>query len=247
MLSAGNSALCGQQASRAFPAVLHPSTVSRRKLRPLCSQAGSNPQQGGNLRSGMQPMQPVQPIMPAAAAAPGTPQQQQPMMNAPAAEPKSAALARRQQPQQMVYIEMSQVMGKQVITRTTGRNLGVISAMWVDPVRYEVVSLDLDDKKGVGSMRIANFPLARLTQIGDVVLVHDETVMYEQPLDGRYGYYVLAGMEVRTRNGDFLGKVRCMCPRLALLQPGPSALCHVPLAGQAQGWAACCSGALTTA
>lgn len=131
-------------------------------------------------------------------------------------QPTTAALARRPQtalqrpaaPQQGVYIEMSQVVGKQVITRTSGRNLGVISAMWVDPVRFEVVSLDLDDKKGVGSTRICNFPLARLTQIGDVVLVHDEEVLYDQPLDGRYGYYLLTGMEVRTRSGEFLGKVR---------------------------------------
>mmetsp|Transcript_5540 Transcript_5540/g.9626 ORF Transcript_5540/g.9626 Transcript_5540/m.9626 type:complete len:599 (-) Transcript_5540:1232-3028(-) len=125
------------------------------------------------------------------------------------------ALARRpmglqppSQPQQPVAIEMTQVVGKQVITRTTGRNLGVISGMWVDPVRYELVSLDLDDKKGVGSTRVCNFPLSRLTQIGDVVLVHDEAVLYDQPLDGRYGYYILTGMEVRTRSGEFLGKVR---------------------------------------
>jgi sporulation protein YlmC with PRC-barrel domain len=79
--------------------------------------------------------------------------------------------------------------------------------MWVDPKKGEVVSLDLDDKKGVGSQRVANIHVSRLTQIGDVVLVHDEQVLYDQPLDGRYGYVILAGMEVRTRAGDFLGKV----------------------------------------
>lgn len=109
----------------------------------------------------------------------------------------------------MVYIDMSQVVGKRVITTSTGRDLGVVSCMWVDPARGEVVSMDLDDKKGVGAQRVANIGLSRLTQIGDVVLVQDESVLYDQPLDGRFGYVVLAGMEVRSRSGDFLGKVRC--------------------------------------
>lgn len=109
---------------------------------------------------------------------------------------------------QVVYIDMSQVVGKRVITTSTGRDLGVVSCMWVDPSRGEVVSMDLDDKKGVGAQRVANIALSRLTQIGDVVLVQDETVLYDQPLDGRFGFVVLAGMEVRSRGGDFLGKVR---------------------------------------
>ena len=133
------------------------------------------------------------------------------------AEPKaevSAALVRRPSfapvQQQPVFLDMSQVVGKQVITRTTGRCLGIASYMWVDPSRGEVVSLDLDEKKGPvgGTSRVGNIPLSRLTQIGDVILVNDETVLYEQPLDGRFGFLIMIGMEVRTRSGDFLGKVR---------------------------------------
>jgi sporulation protein YlmC with PRC-barrel domain len=138
---------------------------------------------------------------------PGQQQSQQQPTVGLARVPRPARAPQPAAPQE-VYIEMSQVVGKQVITRSTGRNLGVISTLWVDPVRAEVVSLDLDDKKGVGSTRLCNFPLSRLTQIGDVVLVDDEDVLFDQPLDGRYGYYILPGMEVRTRNGDFLGKVR---------------------------------------
>ena len=123
------------------------------------------------------------------------PQQQQPQQ-ASAAAPggdQSASLVRRpslapmvvQQPQQPVAIDMTQVVGKQVITRTTGRDLGVVTCMWVDPGRGEVVSLDLEDKKGGGgvggalSVRsglVTNIGLGRLTQIGDVVLVQDEQV-----------------------------------------------------------------------
>ena len=110
----------------------------------------------------------------------------------------------------------------QVITRSTGRDLGTVTCMWIDPSRGEVVSLDLEDKKSSGGGGAAgvlssaagsgglvtNVALARLMQIGDVVLVQDETVLYDQPLDGRYGFLVLSGMEVRTRGGEFLGKVR---------------------------------------
>ena len=123
------------------------------------------------------------------------PQQQQPQQ-ASAASPggdQSASLVRRpslapmvvQQQQQPVAIDMTQVVGKQVITRTTGRDLGVVTCMWVDPGRGEVVSLDLEDKKGGGgvggalSVRsglVTNIGLGRLTQIGDVVLVQDEQV-----------------------------------------------------------------------
>ena len=110
--------------------------------------------------------------------------------------------------QQDVVLKMSQVLNKQVITRTTGRSLGLVSAMWVDPARAEVVSLDLEERKGVGSARVvANIPLSRLTQIGDVVLVHDEQVLYEAPLDSRMGFMNLTGVEVRTQIGTFLGKV----------------------------------------
>lgn len=132
----------------------------------------------------------------------------------PMQDPKAAALARRPSyapvpaSQPTVYLEMSQLAGKQVITRTTGKNLGVIGSAWFDPVRKELVSLDIEEKKAVGtSNRIANFPLSRLTSVGDVVLVHDESVLYEQPQDSRYGFYVLVGMDVSTRNGEYLGKV----------------------------------------
>lgn len=111
-----------------------------------------------------------------------------------------------------VFLEMTQVVDKDVITRTSGRNLGTVSEMWVDPVKKEVMSLDLDEKKSLTSVKVANIPLSSLRQIGDVVLVHDETVLYEQDLDGRYGYVLLTGMEVRTRSGDFLGKVRPLAP-----------------------------------
>lgn len=91
---------------------------------------------------------------------------------------------------QPIAIDMTQVIGKQVITRSTGRDLGVVSCMWVDPNRGEVVSLDLEEKKsslvlttgsgarGGGGGMVTNVALGRLVQIGDVVLVQDEQVMH---------------------------------------------------------------------
>mmetsp|Transcript_11824 Transcript_11824/g.32279 ORF Transcript_11824/g.32279 Transcript_11824/m.32279 type:complete len:696 (+) Transcript_11824:48-2135(+) len=142
------------------------------------------------------------------------PQEQLPPVQATPLPPRrtTAALVPTQQQQPLqpseIYLDFSLVSGKQVITRTQGRNLGTVTTAWVDPQRYEVVSLDIDDKKTVGSrVGVANVPLSRLTQIGDVVLV-DDSSLYEPPMDGRFGYYILSGMEVRTRSGDFLGKVR---------------------------------------
>jgi sporulation protein YlmC with PRC-barrel domain len=102
-------------------------------------------------------------------------------------------------------------MGKQVITRTSGRSLGTISGCWMDPSRATLVSFDLQESKSSllsTPQRAGNIPLASLRQIGDVVLVHDESGLYEQDLDGRMGFVDPLGLEVRTRAGEFLGKVR---------------------------------------
>ena len=82
----------------------------------------------------------------------------------------------------------------------------------MDPARGTLVSLDIEEKKGNlllvnSSQRAGNIPLAALRQIGDVVLVHDESGLYEQDLDGRMGFVNPIGLEIRTRGGEFLGKV----------------------------------------
>lgn len=63
------------------------------------------------------------------------------------------------------------------------------------------------EKKGLSANRIGNIPLSALRQIGDVVLVHDESGLYEQDLDARMGFVNPLGLEVRTAGGEFLGKV----------------------------------------
>eukprot|EP00879_Flechtneria_rotunda_P012971 GHRR01013544.1.p1 GENE.GHRR01013544.1~~GHRR01013544.1.p1 ORF type:complete len:368 (+),score=104.75 GHRR01013544.1:207-1310(+) len=129
-----------------------------------------------------------------------------------------APLARQQPAYQPapVFLDLTQVLNKQVITRTSGRTLGCISGAWLDPGRGTLVSFDLDERKqssGVGlglssPARAGNIPLTALRQIGDVVLVHDESGLYEQDLDGRLGFVNPVGLNVRTRTGEFLGKAR---------------------------------------
>eukprot|EP00878_Enallax_costatus_P030001 GHUV01032588.1.p1 GENE.GHUV01032588.1~~GHUV01032588.1.p1 ORF type:complete len:230 (+),score=49.15 GHUV01032588.1:214-903(+) len=139
------------------------------------------------------------------------PQQQQPVPNR-----QPAPLARTPAYQAApVFLELTQVLNKQVVTRTTGRSLGCISGAWLDPARGTLVSFDLDDRKpgsgpGLGlnsPARAGNIPLSALRQIGDVVLVHDESGLYEQDLDGRLGFVNPVSLDVRTRTGEFLGKV----------------------------------------
>jgi hypothetical protein len=61
-------------------------------------------------------------------------------------------------------------------------------------------------------------------QIGDVVLVHDESGLYEQDLDGRLGFVNPVGLDVRTRAGEFLGKVRSQ--QVAVWSCSILASCH---------------------
>lgn len=106
-----------------------------------------------------------------------------------------------------------QVLNKQVIARTSGNSLGIISACWVHPDQFYVVSVDLIKEKTnllSSAQRVGNIPLAAFKQIGDVVLVHDDAVLMEQDLDGRLGYINPIGMDVLTMSGQALGKVSIM-------------------------------------
>lgn len=106
-------------------------------------------------------------------------------------------------------------MNKEIITRTSGKRLGYINQMYVDPVNLCVVSLYLrSEMLSVGSLagRSAagadHVHLYNLVQIGDVVLVHDEQALMSPPADDTCGFYRLIGSVVRTERGVVLGKVR---------------------------------------
>jgi sporulation protein YlmC with PRC-barrel domain len=102
-------------------------------------------------------------------------------------------------------------MDKEIITRTSGKRLGYVNQLYVDPVRLEVVAVYLRTSPGIPSLGAASSEhvlLSSLRQIGDVVLVHDESALLDPPADETYGYLKLVGTEVQTEDGIGLGKVR---------------------------------------
>ncbi len=102
----------------------------------------------------------------------------------------------------------SDIVGTQIITRSTGRRLGVVSQMWVDLDRLEVVALGLQENilsKVIASNEKVMF-LSDIRQMGDVLLVDDDTV-----LDGDINtasFSSLVNSEVITESGEVLGRVR---------------------------------------
>ena len=93
----------------------------------------------------------------------------------------------------------------QVITRTSGLQLGIISHFLIDPRSAMVVYLSLR-AKGLGGQDVGMVPLSALTQIGDVVLVHDESAVMDDALRSR-GLVKLVGHSVQSYDGTQLGKV----------------------------------------
>ena len=92
-----------------------------------------------------------------------------------------------------------------MITRTSGLQLGIISHFLVDPRSANVVYLSLR-AKGLGGQDMGMVPLSALTQIGDVVLVHDESAFVDDALRSR-GLVKLVGHSVQSYDGTPLGKV----------------------------------------
>ena len=99
--------------------------------------------------------------------------------------------------------QRSDILGTQVITRTTGKRLGVVSQLWIDIDTQEVVALSLRPNLFYGTAQ--PMMLSSIRQIGDVILVDDEDVIEDVDLEG---YSNLVGYEVITETGELLGKVR---------------------------------------
>lgn len=102
--------------------------------------------------------------------------------------------------------QRSELLGTQVITRDGARRLGVVSQLWVDIDRREVVAIGMRDN----ILAIAGIPkymfLKNVREIGDVVLVEDERVL-EDDIEVE-AYSNLINSEVITETGEPLGRVR---------------------------------------
>ncbi|MFK8183085.1 MAG: PRC-barrel domain-containing protein [Phormidesmis sp.] len=102
----------------------------------------------------------------------------------------------------------SDIVGTQVITRSTGRKLGVVSQLWVDLDRLEVLAVGLQENilSKVIASNEQTMLLSDIRQMGDVILVDDDTV-----LDGDINTAVfnsVVNSEVITESGEVLGRVR---------------------------------------
>jgi sporulation protein YlmC with PRC-barrel domain len=100
----------------------------------------------------------------------------------------------------------SDLLGTQVITRDTGKRLGMVSQLWVDVDSREVVAFSLRDN--VLSGLVSDVPrymyLTSVCQIGDVILVENEDAILNIDVDA---YNSLIRCEVVTETGELLGKV----------------------------------------
>ena len=101
----------------------------------------------------------------------------------------------------------SELMGTQVITRDTGRRLGVVSEVVVDIDHREVVALGLRDNPI--TRFLPGLPrwmlLDRICQVGDVVLVDSVDSLSEGFSPDRYSRVIKC--QVVTESGQQLGRV----------------------------------------
>lgn len=106
------------------------------------------------------------------------------------------------------YRLRSDFLGTQVITRNSGQRLGIVSQVWVDVDQREVVAVGLRENimSSLVSAPLQVMPLSSIRQIGDVILVDDDTVLDDEVNIAPYS--TLVNCEVITEAGEPLGRVR---------------------------------------
>ncbi|PSN13235.1 photosystem reaction center subunit H, partial [filamentous cyanobacterium CCP5] len=106
------------------------------------------------------------------------------------------------------YRLRSDFLGTQVITRSAGRRLGIVSQVWVDVDQAEVVAIGLRENilSGVVSSDQQIMPISSIRQIGDVILVDDDVALEDDINVAPYS--TLVNCEVVTETGEPLGRVR---------------------------------------
>ncbi|MBE7380855.1 MAG: PRC-barrel domain-containing protein [Leptolyngbya sp. SIO1E4] len=106
------------------------------------------------------------------------------------------------------FRQRSDFLGTQVITRTTGKRLGVVSQLWVDVDRGEVLALGLREQilPGVMSGTENVMQLSSIRQVGDVILVDDDDVLEDDLNLSPYSNMI--NSEVITESGEMLGRLR---------------------------------------
>lgn len=132
-------------------------------------------------------------------------------LQTPPRNPRGKSASKVQTETSDLQLPRSVLMDKQVVTRTSGKRLGYIDDIFVDPVSLEVKTLYLRQNissLSIGSSSREHVSLSSLRQIGDVVLVHDESALWDPPGDESLGFVKMVGSEVQTEDGLTLGRVR---------------------------------------
>ena len=138
---------------------------------------------------------------------------------APGAPPPPSPSYDQRRPQQayqpltgggpLVTLTRGQLARKDVVTRTSGVRLGVVTQLWVDVDDWEVVALDVrpgnSPLDAIGGA-VDHVLMSSLRQVGDVVLVHDESAVERRW--SSYGLSTVVGCDVVTERGVYIGRVR---------------------------------------
>ncbi|MDX1977562.1 MAG: PRC-barrel domain-containing protein [Pseudanabaenaceae cyanobacterium bins.68] len=103
------------------------------------------------------------------------------------------------------------VLGIQVISKATGRRLGIISEVWLDLDQRQIMGFSVADRYIPSTSISLGDPfymaLGRISLLGpDAILVDNENVLEDILTSERYTN--LIGCEVITESGEPLGKVR---------------------------------------
>lgn len=99
----------------------------------------------------------------------------------------------------------NEFINTQVITRNTGKKLGVVKEILVDVDQREVIAFGLRDNMLSLSGMCQYLYLENVSQTGDVILVEDEDVIESVEVDL---FSPLINCEVITESGEPLGRVR---------------------------------------
>ena len=111
-------------------------------------------------------------------------------------------------PPPALVLAESQLTGKQVVTRLSGRILGVVDGLVTDPETCKVVAISLNkSNNALPGEEPQQISLMSLTQISDVLLVHDERAILREQLTMGMPYIQLIGKAVKTADNKLVGKV----------------------------------------
>ncbi|KAL6132927.1 hypothetical protein ACLB2K_065166 [Fragaria x ananassa] len=101
-------------------------------------------------------------------------------------------------------MKRSSILAKQVISIESALSLGFVSQLWVNTTSWMVMFLEV--RRNLLSGECERFPLEDVFQVGDVVLVEDESVIEND--FKMVGLETLVGYKVVTPGRQTIGKVR---------------------------------------